>query len=99
MKKAISLLLAVVMVLALCACGSTSAPAADSSTATSDAADSTASSSAPEYTWKLAMPFNEGASTYEAAKVFADTLEELSGGKVHVDLYPGSQLGTSEEVE
>ena len=100
MKKAISLLLAVVMIFALCACGSsTSATTSDSSTATSETASSTTSSTEPEYSWKLAMPFNEGSSTYDAAKVFADTLEEVSGGKVHVDLYPGSQLGTSEEVE
>ena len=96
MKKAISMLLAVVMIFALCACGSsTSATTSDSSTAATD----TTSSTEPEYSWKLAMPFNEGSSTYDAAKVFADTLEEISGGKVHVDLYPGSQLGTSEEVE
>ena len=99
MKKIFALLLAAVMLLACTACGATTAATATEAPAEATAGTTDGVSTEAEYTWKLALPFNEGTSNYEACSKFASTLAEVSGGKVQVDLYPGSSLGTSEEVE
>lgn len=95
MKKILALVLACAMIFALAACGGSDAHAATPVPAEGDAP----AASGASYEWKLAMPFNEGTSNYDACVVFADKLAELSGGTVKVDLYPGGSLGTTEEVE
>ena len=90
MKKLVALLLALVMVFALAACGESSDPGSETSGG---------NVSGDVITLKLAHPFNENNSNYDACEVFEQTLEEVSGGAVQVDIFPSNTLGTTEEVE
>ena len=90
MKKFLALLLALVMVFALAACGESSDPGSETSGG---------NVSGDVLTLKLAHPFNENNSNYDACEVFEQTLEEVSGGAVQVDIFPSNTLGTTEEVE
>ncbi len=92
MKKFLALLLALVMVFALAACGESNEPSP--ATSGGDTA-----SGEPTYVWKLAHPYNEGSSNYEACELFAETINEISGGAIQVDVFPSNTLGTTEEVE
>ena len=96
MKKTVALLMALAMIFALAACGGgggteTPAPA--------DTGSGEQPSGEAQYVLKLAHPYNEGSSNYEACELFAKTVEEVSGGAVHVDIFPSNTLGTTEEVE
>lgn len=94
MKKLVALLLALVMVFALAACGESSDPGTETS-----GGDTNNSSGEATYVLKLAHPYNEGSSNYDACVLFADKVEEISNGAVHVDIFPSNTLGTTEEVE
>lgn len=97
MKKLIAMLLALVMLLALCACGQTAAPAAQSTAAP---AEEPAAEPVEEPTDDVGEPVNlifsiaavptdaHGA----AQKVFKETLESISGGNMTVECYDSGTL-------
>ena len=90
MKKILAMLLSVVMVLALCACGSqTAAPAEEAPAA------QTGSEAAVEYNKiSLTMTVN-GTDTQIDTKVgqkFAELVSEATGGNVKIDVFPNDQL-------
>ena len=97
MKKLIAMLLALVMLLALCACGQTAAPA-EQSTATP--AENPTAEPVEEPTDDVGEPVNlifsiaavptdaHGA----AQKVFKETLESISGGNMTVECYDSGTL-------
>jgi C4-dicarboxylate-binding protein DctP len=102
MKKVLALILTAALVLALASCGS----GTESSTPTPAASASapTASSTAPaqnegNYPQRKNPDYFPGHSTPEKssgntqAMIFKEKIEELSGGAILVDVYPGSQLG------
>jgi C4-dicarboxylate-binding protein DctP len=103
MKKVLALILTAALVLALASCGS----GTESSTPTPAASASapTASSTAPAQnegnypTAEKPLTISLGHSTPEKssgntqAMIFKEKIEELSGGAILVDVYPGSQLG------
>ena len=100
MKKILALTLTAAMALtSLTACGgsSSSAPAGTTAAAASEAAAPAASGKA-EYTWKMALNSSEGDNAYDMGAAFAQKIEEITDGRVHVDLYGGAALGSTAEV-
>lgn len=87
-KKVLALALALSMVFAFTACGGSSDSGSAGGSASGDA----------EYTWKLALLGQEGDNAYDYGVIFKDKIEELSEGKIKVDLYGGGQLGATTEV-
>ena len=97
MKKLIAMLLALVMLLALCACGQTAAPAEQSTAAP---AENPTAEPVEEPTDDVGEPVNlifsiaavptdaHGA----AQKVFKETLESISGGNMTVECYDSGTL-------
>lgn len=53
---------------------------------------------AAEYTWKMALNSTEGDNAYDIGAAFKEKIEELTDGRVQVDLYGGAQLGSTVEV-
>lgn len=51
----------------------------------------------PSYNWVCAMTVNENTINYMLVEKFAQLIEERSSGKIHIDLYPGGQLGNDSE--
>ncbi len=104
MKRILALMLALVMIVALCACGQQSAPA--SAPASSSGTESSASQAeAPAAQEKTAEPVvikygNTCTDSPEepqiiGSKYFEKILEERSNGYYDVQLYPANQLGDS----
>jgi len=91
MKKVISILLALVMVFALAACGSssgkTSGGGSDPTPAPADGY------TGGEYNLKLGHYFSAKQGTGIFMQDFADRVAELSDGKIVVDVYGESQMG------
>lgn len=90
MKKAIALVLALTMVFALCACGS-SAPST-SAPSNSDAASSEASSYAPLSIMMSCNGQSDTANDVIGANLFKQYIEEQSGGAITVTVYNNDQL-------
>lgn len=92
MKKIIALLLALVMVFALCACGSTSTPA------TSAATDAPAAEDGDAVTYdnlSIILTCNgqsDTANDVMGANLFKQYIEEQSGGAISVTIYNNDQL-------
>jgi len=94
-KKVLAILMAGVMVMGLLAgCGAKKeeAPAAPA------ASGGAAAPAAPEYEWKMALNSTAGDNAYDTGALFAEKVEELTGGKVKVTLYGGASLGSTAEV-
>ena len=51
----------------------------------------------PEYHWTAAMSVAENTINYMMVEKFAELLDERSGGRITVDIYPGGQLGNTTE--
>ena len=99
MKKLIALVLALVMCFALCACGQSAAPAATEAPAAepaaepaADAAADTAAVEYPEMTLKLSHHNAVDQPIHEALTKWATMINEQSGGKITIDIYPAASL-------
>ena len=95
MKKLIALVLALVMCFALCACGESAAPAATEAPAAEPAADAAADTAAveyPEMTLKLSHHNAVDQPIHEALTKWATMINEQSGGKITIDIYPAASL-------
>ena len=91
MKKTISLILALVMVLALCACGSK--PAAETGSSAAPAADD-----GKTYELKVSTTQTQTSMIYSGLKAAADKVAEDTNGKVKVTIYDSSSLGAEEDM-
>lgn len=87
MKKLITILLALAMVLSLAACGSKDTHAPDGQ-----------NTPAATYKIKLGTTGNEEHQSTIAANFFKEKVEELTNGAVTVEIYPNSQLGSEREM-
>lgn len=98
MKKFLALILALLMVFSLAACGAKEeAPAAEPE---APAAEPEAPAG-PEYTeieLKLGTSSAEGSLVANTLVEFGNKLKEATGGKVSVTVYPGSVLGSTAEM-
>lgn len=105
MKKLIALLLAALMVFALCACGSTeqaSEPVAEQTTTeapTTEAAPEAADTGVGSLSIIFNCLFNETETGGQIATHFKEEIEELSGGAITVDVkYGGTFLGHGDQL-
>lgn len=101
-KKVLASVLAVSMAMSLAACGSSSSGNASNSTTAAQAGAAAAGEAAsgeeyPEYHWNAAMTVAETTINYMMVEKFAELIDERSGGKITVELYPGGQLGNTTE--
>lgn len=92
MKKILALILAMVAVLSLAACGD---GAASSSTPASGGAGEP--SAIPAQTIKITHPQPEGTPEDMAVKTMAAKIAELSGGAITCEVYPNGQIGSIPE--
>lgn len=108
LKKLVSILLVLVMTFSLAACSSdtgatkeeeTTAETETTDVAATDKAADTATEEADttadaEITLTFAHADNETSIFHQGALAFKEKLEELSGGKIQVQIYPSGQMGT-----
>lgn len=97
MKKSIALILAVLMVFALCACGKTEAPATNN-TAASPAADAAPAASTETVEISLGHIYSASHNEAVALQELADNLAAASDGRIKMTIYPSSQLGSEREM-
>lgn len=100
MKKFLALVLALVMVFALCACGkpAADAPKADTPKADTPKADTPAPATSdkaaePTYKWRLGSSQADGNDIDITLDLFAQLINEKSNGAIEVTVYPGTMLG------
>lgn len=58
----------------------------------------TATDGSNTYTWKMALNSTEGDNAYDTGAAFKEKIEELTDGRVQVELYGGASLGSTSEV-
>lgn len=89
MKKFLALMLALLMVLSLVACGGSSEPAATD--------EGSEASGEETYVLKMHMTYGPTDPAYKSAEKFAEIVTEKTGGKVTFELYPSSSLGVTQD--
>jgi len=93
-KSISSLVLAIVMVLTLAACGGkTDSPSPDASSDTSTSAPTSSGSDGETYVWRIAHNNAEDSSWQLRLLELVDMVNETSNGRLSIELYPNSQLG------
>lgn len=91
MKKALSLILALAMILALTACGSkTDAPSGNG--------DAQTKTPAEKIVLKIGHVEAEDRSTHKALLIFKDEIESKTDGRIEVQIFPNAELGGDEEL-
>jgi len=101
MKKAISMVLALAMTLSLAACGgggSGSQQSGSGSQQPSGSGSQQPSTSGETITLKIAHVEAEDRSTHKALLQFKSDLEEKTGGRFQIEIYPNAELGGDEEL-
>lgn len=91
MKRFMSMFLALLMALSLAACGGDTST--DTGT-TDDAAADSGSSGTAEYTIKVGHTLQEDTPAHKAWLIFEEEVEKNSDGRISVELYPNSSLGS-----
>ena len=108
MKKILALVMALCMIFALCACGSSSTTAATTEAAPAEAAaaeeaapaeaaSDVANDPAVTLVYAEVNPL-EGTTVGTVAQTFKDAVEELSGGSVTIDIQASGVLGSENDV-
>lgn len=99
MKKFISLMLAMLLVLSLCACGGNNSPAPTNNTDNTENSDSGQNNTSEE---KIVIKFGHNYAIDHPAEIVAqhmkETLAERSNGRIVLETYPNQQLGASREL-
>ena len=106
MKKALSLVLALAMTLSLAACGGNGGNGGDGGTGSAGGSNAGGSQSSngggnaggETVTLKIAHVEAEDRSTHKALIQFKSDLEEKSGGRFQIEIYPNAELGGDEEL-
>ena len=102
MKRIFALLMAVVMVFALCACGQSSAPAASQSAPAASqaapAAEAPKEEAKPTVELSLGHIYSTSHNEALALQDLADNLAAASDGRITMTIYPSSQLGSEREM-
>ena len=93
MKKIIAIILALVMVFALCACGGDGGMMNGG-----DDSGSASSGNGKTYQWRLASAWGEGSRQFEFDQRFCDKVEEMSNGRLVIKCYGAGQLASTTEV-
>ena len=90
MKRIAALILAMLMVLPMAACGDSNIDVGSSSGSSSG----TPSGTTAEYTIKVGHTLQEDTPSHKAFQVFEEEVEKNSNGRIAVELYPNSSLGS-----
>ena len=99
MKKLLALILALSMVLALCACGGSSAPAAtEAPKADAPAAEAPAEKEMPYYNFKFSVTQASTDPIAIFAQQMIDEIEEKSEGHIQIELHCNGELGSINDV-
>ena len=102
-SKLLALLLALVMVLSLAACGSKDNGSANSSAPSNSDAGQQDESKAPEndgktYNLRMSCEASEGQWLAVMLQDYADAVKEATNGQVNIELYLGNSLGSSDDI-
>lgn len=97
MKKILAVLISLVMVLGLCACGSTAGGAQSTDSAAEGTAAATEGTT-ETIELKLGHPLATTSSQHIYLQKWADLVYEQSGGKYHITIYPSAQFGEAKEL-
>ena len=92
-RKILSLLMAGAMVMSLAACGGSDSATTEAAGEGSAVEEEGTSSEGETYHWRMAHEEYEGDMQDVYCKEFIQKLNEKSGGRITVDLYPVGQLG------
>lgn len=90
-------LFASLMAVAL-AVGSLSGCGGSSDSSSNGGGNEQAGAEGDTYSWKMALNSTAGDNAYDTAAVFAEKVDELTNGRVKVELYGGASLGSTSEV-
>ena len=102
MKKFIAMLLAIVMVLSMTACGTKTeeaAPAQEAAPAEEAAPVEEAAPAAEPIVLKIGHANAIDTPVDVSVNMFADKVAEYSDGRITVEIYPASQLGSLQEMQ
>lgn len=58
----------------------------------------TASSAAQTFNWRLASTWGEGSPLLESDRSFAQRVEQMSGGRINIKVFPAGQIGPANQV-
>lgn len=97
MKKSISIVLMLLMLLSLCACGQQASPSTPAVGASADPA-SPAQAALPSYTIRLGDAAATDSESGRALTAFKSAVEEKSGGRIKVELSLDGLLGSELEI-
>lgn len=98
MKKALALALSLTMMVSLFAgCGSKDSGSTNANTNTNTSSGSQ-QEELPSYSFQLGFNTVEDSVRGEMAHVFADYVNEASGGRITVEIFPNSSLGSEQEM-
>ena len=95
MKRTLAIVLALVMVFALVACGTTATPAATTTTSTTS---TTTSTTTPEYTFVIAHVDPEDGPLNQNLLEFEKFVEEKTNGRMDVQVFANGLLGGDREI-
>ena len=99
MKKTLSMLLALAMVFSLSACGTSGTPTGSSTSGNPNSpGNSGGADSLDPITLSIGHTGAEDSWNQAMCLAVKDKLEELSGGKITVNVYPNGQLGSDSEM-
>ena len=98
MKRIFALLLAAVMVFALCACGQSSAPAASQPAPAAPAQSGNASPAEEHYVINFAHFLATNHNEHIALEELQALVAEKSGGRLELVLFPNAELGSEREI-
>ena len=90
-KRLLALLLALAMILVLCACGSSGGVMNETKDDGGSESDTAAVSNGKTYEWKLASAWGEGSRQFEFDERFCDKVEEMSNGRLKIKCYGAGQ--------
>ncbi|MEL7650209.1 MAG: TRAP transporter substrate-binding protein [Sedimentibacter sp.] len=93
MKKIVSIVLSVLLVLSLVACGGSSAGNTQPSSSNETSGGNASAGNETVYKWKAANVLAPGAPWDLGLLEFSRLLKEKSGGKIELTVYSGGQLG------
>lgn len=99
MKKAIALLMALVMIVGLVACGAKAETAAPAAAAPAAAAPAAAGNDLPEVKWVCAHGYPTTSDEQEYLMWVANKISEETGGKFTMTCIPDGQYGSEAEIE
>ena len=97
-RRFFALLLALIMVLALAACGGDTAEETTSDTESAGDAANTETTIEPQV-WKFSCSAPETSTWVQAAKKFGDAISEATNGAITVEYYPSDQLTAGSQTD